>query len=37
MSYFPPTAYVAAALMLFTTVASLFIYVLDLLMRMNRR
>lgn len=37
MSYFPPTAYVAAALMLFSTVATLFWYVLQLLMRMNRR
>lgn len=31
MSSFPPTAYVAAALMLFSTVATLFIYVLRLL------
>lgn len=37
MSYFPPTAYVAAALMLFSTVATLFWYVLQLLMSMNRR
>lgn len=28
---FPPTAYVAAALMLFSTIATLFLYVLDLL------
>jgi FtsH-binding integral membrane protein len=37
MSYFPPTGYVAAALMLFSTVATLFWYVLQLLMSMNRR
>jgi FtsH-binding integral membrane protein len=37
MSYFPPTAHVAAALMLFSTVATLFWYVLQLLMSMNRR
>jgi FtsH-binding integral membrane protein len=37
MSHFPPTAYVAAALMLFSTVATLFWYVLQLLMRLNRR
>jgi FtsH-binding integral membrane protein len=37
MSYFPPTAYVAAALMLFATVATLFLYVLQLLMSLNRR
>ena len=37
MSYFPPTAFVAAALMLFSTVATLFWYVLQLLMQMNRR
>jgi hypothetical protein len=37
MSYFPPTGYVAAALMLFSTVATLFWYVLRLLMEMNRR
>jgi FtsH-binding integral membrane protein len=37
MSYFPPTAYVAAALMLFSTVATLFWYVLQLLMSLNRR
>ncbi len=37
MSYFPPTAYVAAALMLFGTVAQLFWYVLRIMMSMNRR
>jgi FtsH-binding integral membrane protein len=37
MNYFPPTAYVAAALMLFSTVATLFWYVLRLLMELNRR
>jgi hypothetical protein len=37
MSYFPPTAFVAAAPMLFSTVATLFWYVLQLLMEMNRR
>ncbi|MEO6775082.1 MAG: Bax inhibitor-1 family protein [Kofleriaceae bacterium] len=37
MSAFPPTAYVAAALMLFSTVATLFWYVLQFLMEMNRR
>lgn len=37
MSYFPPTSYVAAALMLFSTVATLFWYVLQLLMSLNRR
>lgn len=37
MSEFPPTAYVAAALMLFSTVATLFWYVLQLLMSLNRR
>jgi FtsH-binding integral membrane protein len=36
MSAFPPTAYVAAALMLFSTVATLFWYVLQFLMEMNR-
>jgi FtsH-binding integral membrane protein len=35
MSYFPPTAYVAAALMLFSTIATLFWYVLQLLMSLN--
>ena len=37
MAHFPPTAYVAAALMLFSTVATLFWYVLRLLMAINRR
>ncbi len=37
MKDFPPTAYVAAALMLFSTVATLFLYVLRLFMEMNRR
>jgi FtsH-binding integral membrane protein len=37
MKAFPPTAYVAAALMLFSTIATLFWYVLRLLMEMNRR
>jgi len=37
MSYFPPTAYVAAALMLFSTIATLFWYVLQMLMSLNRR
>jgi FtsH-binding integral membrane protein len=36
MSQFPPTAYVAAALMLFSTVATLFWNVLQLLMSMRR-
>jgi uncharacterized protein len=35
MSYFSPSAYVAAALMLFSTVATLFLYVLQLLMSLN--
>jgi FtsH-binding integral membrane protein len=37
MSAFPPTAYVAAALMLFSTIATLFWYVLRLLMSLNDR
>jgi len=37
MSYFPPSGYVAASLMLFSTIATLFWYVLRLLMEMNRR
>jgi hypothetical protein len=37
MSYFPPSGYVAAALMLFSTIATLFWYVLRILMEMNRR
>ncbi|MFT3693139.1 MAG: Bax inhibitor-1 family protein [Kofleriaceae bacterium] len=36
MSQFPPTAFVAAALMLFSTIATLFWYVLQFLMEMNR-
>ncbi len=37
MSHFPPTAYVSAALMLFSTIATLFWYVLQLMMALNRR
>jgi uncharacterized protein len=37
MSYFPPSAYVAAALMLFSTIATLFWYVLQLVMSLNDR
>ena len=37
MSYFPPSGYVAASLMLFSTVATLFWYVLRLVMELNRR
>jgi FtsH-binding integral membrane protein len=37
MSVFPPTAYVAGALMLFSTIATLFWYVLQLLMSLNDR
>ena len=37
MKEFPPTAYVAAALMLFSTIATLFWYVLRILMELNRR
>jgi uncharacterized protein len=37
MNSFPPTAYVAAALMLFSTIATLFWYVLQLLMSLNNR
>lgn len=37
MSYFPPQGYVAASLMLFSTVAMLFWYVLQMLMQLNRR
>ena len=37
MAHFPPTAYVSAALMLFSTIATLFWYVLQLLMELNRR
>jgi FtsH-binding integral membrane protein len=36
MKEFPPTAYVAAALMLFSTVATLFWYILQLLMSLRR-
>lgn len=36
LQHFPPTAYVAAALMLFSTVATLFWYVLQLLLAMRR-
>jgi FtsH-binding integral membrane protein len=37
MSYFPPTGYVAASLMLFSTIATLFWYVLRLMMELNGR
>lgn len=37
MSQFPPAGYVAAALMLFSTIATLFWYVLRLLMELNSR
>lgn len=37
MSYFPPTGHVAASLMLFSTIATLFWYVLRLMMELNRR
>lgn len=37
MSYFPPSGYVAASLLLFSTVATLFWYVLRILMELNRR
>jgi FtsH-binding integral membrane protein len=37
LAYFPPTAYVSAALMLFGTIATLFWYVLQLMMELNRR
>jgi uncharacterized protein len=37
MSYFPPQGYVAASLMLFSTIATLFWYVLQMLMEINRR
>lgn len=36
MSHFPPTAYVAAALALFSTIATLFWYVLQLLLSLRR-
>lgn len=35
MSYFPPSGYVAASLMLFSTIATLFWYVLRLMMELN--
>ena len=35
MAHFPPTGYVAASLMLFSTIATLFWYVLRLLMELN--
>ena len=37
MNSFPPTYHVAAALMLFSTIATMFWYVLQLLMSLNRR
>jgi len=37
MSHFPPQAFVAAALMLFSTIATLFWYVLQLVMSLNDR
>jgi FtsH-binding integral membrane protein len=37
MSHFPPQAHVAATLMLFSTIAMLFFYVLQMLMELNRR
>lgn len=37
MNYFPPTHYVAAALMLFSTVATLFWNIMVFIMKMNRR
>ena len=37
MAHFPPSGYVAASLMLFSTVATLFWYVLRLLMELNGR
>ena len=37
MKSFPPTAHVSAALMLFSTVATLFWYVLQFVMELNRR
>jgi uncharacterized protein len=37
MSYFPPSGYVAASLMLFSTVATLFWYVLQFVMEMQDR
>jgi len=37
MAHFPPTHHVAASLMLFSTIATLFWYVLQFLMSLNRR
>ena len=37
MNYFPPSGYVAAALMLFSTIATLFWYVLQLVMSLSDR
>jgi FtsH-binding integral membrane protein len=37
MAYFRPTQHVAASLMLFSTIATLFYYMLNLLMSLNRR
>jgi FtsH-binding integral membrane protein len=37
MSYFPPTQYVSAALMLFGTVATLFMHVLNVMMSLRER
>ncbi|NVB85213.1 MAG: permease [Kofleriaceae bacterium] len=37
MSYFPPTAHVAASLMLFSTIATLFWYVLQFIISMRER
>ena len=37
MSYFPPTGYVAASMMLFSTVATLFMHVLRIMSSVNRR
>jgi FtsH-binding integral membrane protein len=36
LNYFPPTHYVSASLMLFSTVATLFWYIINLLMEMRR-
>jgi FtsH-binding integral membrane protein len=37
MQHYPPSHYVSAALMLFSTIATLFWYVLQLMMELNRR
>jgi len=37
MTQFPPSGYVAASLMLFSTMATLFWYVLRLMMQLNSR